>query len=180
MATQTLERALQRLRRKAESDDRFAEVVEFLAGEDVADPWAPPPRPVLAAARSLTRTRQDADRAEFASRALDTGEVVALIGSISDRKAVDRRRKREALLGVRAGRRMLHPDWQFDRRRGDTRDGLTPVLDALRQVTVDPLAADAVMTTPQVDLGGRNIAAVFADGDIGLAVRLIRMAGDQS
>lgn len=180
MTPQTLERSLERLRARAEADDALAEAILFLAADDVRDPWDRPERSVLASARTVNRRRQEQRRIEFADRSIDTANVVALIGSVSNRKAVDRRRHRGALLGVRVGNRTLHPDWQFDRRRGDTREGLKRLLDALREVIDDPLAADALMTTPRPDLDGRSIADVFAEAQIDLAIRLVRTAGDQS
>lgn len=180
MAVPTLERALQRLRSKAEEDEAFAEAVRFLAADVVEDPWERPEPPVLEAARTVNRSREEQRRVDFARRALDTADVVELIGSISDRKAVDRRRRRGGLLGLRIGNRTLHPDWQFDRRRGETRAALGRLLEALREVTDDVLIADALMTTPRDDLDGRPIADVFAEGHVDLAIRLVRMAGDAS
>jgi hypothetical protein len=52
---------------------------------------------------------------------------------------------------------------------------------ALTQVEVaaSPEAADALMTASRSDLDGGNLAGLFADGEVPLVVRLIRMAGDQ-
>lgn len=71
----------------------------------------------------------------------------------------------------------LHPDWQFDRRRRDAREGLERVLAALREVAVDALDADVIIVAPRLDLGGRSIAAVFVNRDVDLAVRLIHLSG---
>jgi hypothetical protein len=180
MMSVTLDRVLERLRSRAETNEDVAEALEFLAADSVADPFRHPGEPVLAVARAINRRRQQERRDEFRSRALSTPDVVALIGSMSNRKAVDRRRRRGTLLGVRVGNQTLHPDWQFDRRRGDTREGLERVLAALRQVTSDVLAADALMTVPRQDLDGASVADVFADGDVELAARIVAMAGDQS
>ena len=103
-----------------------------------------------------------------------------LVRSISDRKGVDRRRRRGQLLGWRAGSRTLHPAWQFDPRRGETRSGLPAVLDALSEVAPDPEAADALMTAAREDLGGRTLADLLAAGRVETVVRLVRAAGDQS
>lgn len=73
------------------------------------------------------------------------------MASISDRKGVDRRRARGALLGIRTGNQMLHPAWQFDHRRQDTHPGLPLVLAALSEVAADGLDADAIATTPRAD-----------------------------
>jgi hypothetical protein len=106
--------------------------------------------------------------------------VVKLVGSIGDRKGVDRRRRRGQLLGWRAGGRTLHPDWQFDPRRGDTRPGLPMVLEALSEVAPDPQAADALMRAPREDLDGRALADLLAAGQIETVLRLVRAARDQS
>jgi hypothetical protein len=112
--------------------------------------------------------------------ALTTAQVVESIQSISDRRAVDRRRRRGRLLGVKVGNTVWHPGWQFNQRSGDSRPGLPRVLAALAEVTDDPVAANALMTVPHRDLAGRPIAEVFADGDVDLATTLVRLAGDQS
>src|SRR5213080_998249 len=117
---------------------------------------------------------------EAASAALATPQVVDLLRSISDRKGVDRRRRRGQLLGWRAGARTLHPAWQFDARRGDTRTGLPAVLEALSEVTPDPQVADALMRAPREDLDGRTLADLLAAGQIETVLRLVRAAQDQS
>lgn len=171
---------LDRLRAKAEADENVADVLDFLATDTVEDPFAAPRPVVLAAARAINRRRQDERRAAFRDRALSTAEVVDLISSMSDRKAVDRRRHRGTLLGVRVGNETLHPAWQFDRRRGETRPGLDRVLAALREVTDDDVAADALMVAARSDLGGSSLATVFAENDLGLTLGIIGLAEDQS
>lgn len=101
--------------------------------------------------------------------------------SITDRKAVDRRRHRGKLLGISGiGRQTLHPRWQFDARRGDTYPGLDRVLDALREVASDPMDADAIATASQPAADGDSIAGRLAAGDVDAAVALAQLAGDQS
>lgn len=176
----TLDRALERLRGRARADVYVAEAVEFLADEGVADPFERPGEATLALARSINVRRQDARRADLRARSLTTPQVVELIGSMSDRKAVNRRRRRGTLLGARVGNETLHPDWQFDRRRGDTRPDLDRILAALRAVSTDEWAADALMVAARPDLDGRSIADLFADGRTDLVVRIIALSGDQS
>ena len=182
MSTTIIDKTLRRLRNEALSNSDLAEALQFLAdGSETEDPFvAEVDRRVAAAVRSINRRRQLHRRAELRDRSLTTSEVVSLIGSISDRKGVDRRRQRGRLLGVKEGGRILHPTWQFDSGAGDTRPGLDLVLAALSEVTSGPAAADAVMTMPRNDLDGQSIAGLFAAGRVELAVRLIRMAGDQS
>ena len=180
--TLTMARALKILEERAEDDPDLAEAVLFRDEEagNGADPFREPPAGALRAARLLNERRLR-ERQEAAARAaLDTAEVVALIRSISDRKGVDRRRQRGQLLAWRVGSRMLHPDWQFDARRGDTRPGLAQVLAALSELTPDAEAADAVMRTPRVDLDGQSLADLFAAGRVETVVRLIRAAAEQS
>jgi hypothetical protein len=176
----TVARAIKVLQERAGEDEALAEALLFLAGdvEGPDDPFAHPPEGVLTAARSVNERRQRQRRQTV--DALDTAEVVALIGSINDRKGVDRRRRRGQLLGWRAGARTLHPSWQFDRRRGETRPGLRPVLAALGEVAPDAQTADALMSTPREDLEGRTLADLFVAGGIETVVRLVMAAGDQS
>ena len=173
-------RAIRVLEERAAFDLELAEAVVFLAGDadGPEDPFGRPAAGVVAAARAVNERRLRQRREGLDG--LDTAEVVGLIGSISDRKGVDRRRRRGQLLGWRVGTRTLHPAWQFDRRLGDTRPGLTRVLAALAEVTSDAQTADALMTAPRDDLDGRTLADLFAAGRLETALRLIRMAGDQS
>jgi len=119
---------------------------------------------VVAAAQTVNERRLRQRREGIGG--LDTADVVQLIGSISDRKGVDRRRRRGQLLGWRVGARTLHPTWQFDPRLGDTRPGLTRVLAALAEATSDAQTADALMTAPREDLDGRTLADLFAAGQL--------------
>jgi hypothetical protein len=181
MSAEPIEAVLERLANRAREDGALAETLAFLAQDEVdVDPFARPSDAVVAAARRVNVRRSSARRRALMANALTTTQVVELIGSISDRRAVDRRRRRGRLLGVKVGNTMWHPAWQFDRRSGDTRRGLPRILEALTEVTDDPVAADALMTTPHPQLEGRAIADVFADADLDLAVTLIRLAGDQS
>lgn len=178
----TVTRAIKVLEERVGHDPALAEAVVFLAGgvEGPDDPFASPGGGVTAAARVVNERRQRERREARAAGALDTAEVVAVIDSISDRKGVDRRRRRGQLLGWRVGARTLHPPWQFDRRLGETRPGLTAVLAALREVAPDPRVGDALMSTPRDDLDGRTLADLFAAGRVDTVMRLVRAAGDQS
>lgn len=178
----TVAEAIKVLEDRARNDAAVAETVLFLAGEvdGPVDPFTGSRPEVLGAARAVNARRHRQRREALAGRALDTAEVVALITSINDRKGVDRRRRRGQLLGWRSGARTLHPAWQFDTRRGDTRPDLARVLAALTEVAPDPRTADALMSTPREDLEGRTLADLFAAGRVETAVRLILAAGDQS
>jgi hypothetical protein len=181
MAT-TLAEAIQVLHKQAQNDPALADTVRWLA-EDVGGPDRPfsdPGPAVRHAARLVNEGRRRERRTTLHDRTLDTAEVVEILGSIRDRKGVDRRRRRGQLMGWRSGRRTLHPEWQFDRLRGDTRAGLEQVLEALREVTPDPVVADALMTTPREDLHGGTLADLLARGRIETVVRLILASGDQS
>ena len=168
MAT-TLAEAIRALHKHAENDSALADTIRLLAAEaDGPDePFADPSRAVRDAARRVSEKLQR--RADLQNRTFDTAEVIELIESIQDRKGVDRRRRRGALLGWRVGRRTLHPEWQFDRHRGDTRLGLDRVLAALseepsRRVAVGTLChtASPVRSTlrplprPLLSLAGRR------------------------
>ena len=172
---------LDHLRERAESDPSLVETLQHLVdAEPVSDPFAAPADDVAELARTVNRQRQ-ADRAsELRARCLTTGQVVELVPSISDRKGVDRRRARGALLGIRSGNQMLHPTWQFDRRRRDTLPALGRVLSALSEVASDPIDADAIATTPRAEADGASVADLLAAGHIDAAVALVHLAGDQS
>lgn len=180
--TATVSQAMRALEARVGEDDALAEAVVFLAEavDGPADPFADPGDGVLAAARSVNDQRQRARRETAAGGALDTAEVVSLIATISDRKGVERRRRRGRLLGWRAGAQTLHPAWQFDRRLGDTRPGLLRVLAALAEVAPEARAADALMSASRPDLDGRALADLFAAGRVNTVVRLVHAAGDQS
>lgn len=177
----TLTAVLDRLRERAESDPSLVETLQHLVDVDpVADPFAAPADDVAELARTINRRRQTDRLSELRARSLTTGQVIELVTSISDRKGVDRRRARRALLGIRAGNQMLHPTWQFDRRRRDTLSGLRRVLAALSEVAADPIDADAIATTPRSEADGASVADLLAAGRIDAAVALVHLAGDQS
>ena len=180
--TMTLAHAFKVLEEQTSDAPALAEAVRYLAGDHDGppDPFGVVSEGVLGAARLVNARRLAERREAAAAAALDTGQVVALVRSLSDRKGVDRRRRRGQLLGWRAGARTLHPDWQFDARRGDTRRGLPLVVAALAEVTADPQAADALMRAPRDDLDGRSLADLFAAGRVETVVRLVRAAAEQS
>jgi hypothetical protein len=178
----TVADAIKVLEERSRNDAALAETVLFLAeeGDGPDDPFTDPRPEVLGAGRVVNARRQRERREGLAGRALDTAEVVALISSIKDRKGVDRRRRRGRLLGWRSGARTMHPAWQFDPRRGDTRPELTRLLAALAEVAPDPQTADRLMSTPREDLDGRTLADLYAAGRVETAIRLVLAAGDQS
>jgi hypothetical protein len=177
----SLTAVLDRLRERAESDPWLVETLQHLADADPgSDPFATPAEDVVELARTIDRQRQTDRLADLRARSLTTGQVVELVASITDRRGVDRRRARGALLGIRAGNQTLHPTWQFDPRRGDTLAGLDRLLAALSEVAVDAIDADALATTPRVDAGGDSVADLLAAGHVEAAVALAHLAGDQS
>lgn len=178
----TLERDLGKVRELAQHNDSVAATVAFLADEGAVDddPFGRPPEPLLAAVRRLNERRGAQRDNELQARSLTTAEVIDLLDGISGRAGVDRRRKRGRLIGVPHGRTTLHPAWQFSSDRRATREGLQDVLDALRERTDDPVMIDEMATVSQPDAGGASIAELLATGRVELAVRLARLAGDQS
>lgn len=175
-----LESAFEALRRRADDDPAFADAVIRMADPDVTDPFDPLDPVMLEMARRLNRIAQDKRAEAMAGEALSTSQVVNFLVTVSDRKGVDRRRKRGTLLGIAVGRSTLHPEWQFDRRRRDTWEGLPRVLEALSSVTADALEAHALATASDPAAGGRSIADLLAAGEVDSAVSLALMAGDQS
>lgn len=177
----SLTAVLDRLRDRAESDPALVDTLQHLADAyELEDPFAAPSDDMRQLARHVNRQRQADRLAQLRTRSLTTRQVVELLPSVSDRKGVDRRRARGSLLGIRIGNQMLHPEWQFDRRRRDTRQGLDRVLAALDEVAADPFDADTIATAPRPDAGGASIADLLADGNVDGAVALARLAGDQS
>jgi hypothetical protein len=178
-----MDAVLERLACHAEADDTFADALAFLAKTHLEaddDPFARPGDEALTVARHMNASRLDARRQALLDDALTTAQVVQLIPTAGDRRAVDRRRHRGTLLGIKVGNAVYHPAWQFDRRAGETRPGLPEVLAALGEVTADAMAAHQLMTVPQDRLDGRSLAEPFAEGDVDRTVTLIRLAGDQS
>lgn len=172
---------MDRLRARAEDDPALLGTLEYLADTEVTDPFATPPDDVRRLARDLNAKRQQDRATQLRDRSLTTSEVVELIASISDRKGVDRRRKRGTLLGIGGvTRQTLHPSWQFDRRGRDTHEGIAEVLTALFEVASDAMDADAIAMAPRAEVGGSSVADLLAAGDVETAVTLARLAGDQS
>lgn len=182
MVTASLAETVRVLSKRASADHALAQTLRFLAEDSSgpSDPFADPSPAVLADARSINRRRGTERTVDLDAQALDTTEVVELIGTINDRKGVDRRRRRGRLMGWRSGRTTMHPTWQFDRTRRTTRPGLEQILSALAQIEPDALAAHALMSSTREDLDGRSLADLFASGRIETAVRLILASGDQS
>jgi hypothetical protein len=178
----TLAHAIRVLERQTSEDPGLAEAVLYMAQDAVGadDPFADVPAGALRAAQVVNERRLRERREASSASALDTAEVVTLLHSVNDRKGVDRRRRRGQLLAWRSGTHSLHPAWQFDQRRGETRPGLPLVLDALSQVTADPQAADALMRAPREDLGGQSLADLLASDRPETAVRLILASVEQS
>lgn len=177
----SLTTVIDRLRERAEGDPALLGTLEYLADTEVNDPFATPPDDVRRLARELNARRQQDRVTQLRDRSLTTSEVVELIASISDRKGVDRRRKRGALLGIGGvTRQTVHPSWQFDRRRRETHEGLAEVLAALFEVAGDEMDADAIATAPRPEVGGRSVSDLLAAGEVKTAVTLAGLAGDQS
>jgi hypothetical protein len=178
----TLADAIRVLEKQTSEDPGLAEAVLFIAqdAEGTDDPFGDVPVGALRAARLVNERRLRERRETASASALDTAEVVALLHSVNDRKGVDRRRRRGQLLAWRSGAHALHPAWQFDKRRGETRLGLPRVLNALSQVAPDPRAADALMRAPREDLGGRSLADLLASERPETVIRLILASVDQS
>ena len=173
--------AVRMLGARAADDPGLAETLRYLADDSGADdPFAVPPQSVMSTARRVNERRQIERDEERRAGALDTAAVVEVIASIHDRRGVDRRRRRGQLLGWRSGSATLHPAWQFDQSRGDTRHGLARVIAALGEVTPDGQAADALMRAARDDLDGSSLAELFAAGRVETVVRLILASADQS
>lgn len=180
MSSAMLDRVIYQLRARAEADPGFADALQHLADASPSDPFAAVDADVRVAARIINRQRQAAGMTALRVRSLSTAEVVDLLDSVSDRRGVDRRRRRGTMLGIRDGNRTLHPAWQFDHRRRDTYYGLDRLITALRRVSADDIDIDAIATVARTELDGNSIADLLADGEVELAVQVANLAGDQS
>jgi hypothetical protein len=178
----SLARAFRVLERQSDEDPALAEAVFFMAegADGPDDPFAEAPPGAVRAARVVNERRLYERQALATGASLDTAQVITLLRSVSDRRGVDRRRHRGQLLGWRSGTRTLHPSWQFDTRRGESRTGLARVLAALAEVTADPQVADELMRAPRDDLGGASLADLFVAGRIETVLRLIAASVEQS
>ena len=173
---------LERIRQRAERDPVFAESLSALVVPAATDPFNDDgvSGEERAQVRAMNQQRQAEQLERLRARSLPTPDVVELLPTVSDRKGVDRRRKRGTLLGIRHGNQVLHPRWQFDIAGRKTWDGLARVLAALRAVSEDPVVQDAVAVNPHPDAGGTSVTEVLAAGEVERAVELIGLAGDQS
>ena len=170
------------LAERAGDDSNLAETLRYLADvtTESDDPFGRPPEPARRAARGVDEQRQVERARARRADALDTAAVIQVLASVNDRRGVDRRRRRGQLLGWRSGAQTLHPVWQFDLPRGETRPGLARVIAALREVTHDDQAADELMRAPREELDHRSLADLLAGGQVETAIRLILASSDQS
>ncbi|MGI8475160.1 MAG: hypothetical protein ACR2OO_02115 [Thermomicrobiales bacterium] len=106
--------------------------------------------------------------------AFTSGQMAAALGI--SRQAVDKRRKRSALIGIELGRRgYSYPAWQL---------GAEGVLDGLESVLADlrgesAWAQAAFFLTSNVWLDGETPLAALRRGDVGRVVRAALMRGEQ-
>jgi hypothetical protein len=152
---------LRRVAARAAADpDAVLPVLRVLVGDD--EP-AEVDEAVLGAAEIVNARRLAKARRTLAASALTTEGVCEVLGGAS-RQAVSARRARGGLLGLTVGAATYHPDWQFG--PDGPLPGLPRVLAALREVRTSVLSADALMRTPQADLGGRSLADLLAAGEV--------------
>lgn len=140
---------------------RLLERPELLAAIEPCDSLAPARLRGLALKRQLLA----AEGGVVSARAL--GQALGI-----SRQAVDKRRKRGALIGLSLGRRgYAYPVWQIDL------PGLTDILAELRDL--DPWSQTAFMLAPNRWLDGASPLSMLRQGDVAHVLAAARMYGEQ-
>lgn len=128
----------------------------------------------LSLARTLNHHRIVARLRELRARSYSTAQVAELLGGIS-RQAVSARVAKGRLMSIQISGKAWFPDWQFASGRPLHR--LDEAIAALQQTGHDTLSADALMTNPLPEEGGRTVADLLATGAAERALHYIWAAG---
>jgi len=128
----------------------------------------------VALAKTLNAHRVVAALREIRARSHSTAEVAEMLGGVS-RQAVSQRVAKGQLMSIQISGKAWFPDWQFALGRPVER--LTEVIAALVETDHDALTADAMMTNPLPEEGGRTPAELLAAGDADLALHYVWAAG---
>jgi len=128
----------------------------------------------MSLAKTLNAHRVVAKLRELRDRSYGTAEVAELLGGVS-RQAVSARVAKGQLMSMQISGKAWFPRWQFH--EGRTVDRLPEVVAALRETDHDTLTADAMMTNPLVEEGGRTPAELLAAGEVELALHYVWAAG---
>jgi hypothetical protein len=91
------------------------------------------------------------------------------------RQAVSQRVAKGQLMSIQISGKSYFPEWQFADGRPVER--LPEVIDALRETDHDTFTADALMSNPLPEEGGRTPAELIAAGDVDLALHYVWAAG---
>ncbi|MFP4636612.1 MAG: hypothetical protein ACLFRD_12175 [Nitriliruptoraceae bacterium] len=105
--------------------------------------------------------------------------MAARVEGLADEIEVAAWRGDRRLLGIHTDGGWRYPLWQLDPTTGHPLEGLEQLLDACTEVGLDPRQTHWLASRPHPH-AGRSLAELLVAGQRDLAVRLARMAGDQS
>lgn len=158
------------------SSERLKEIGAALEELPKVGDESVPKKVALEAARMRNLVRVLEDRARLREECLRTGSVERALGVGRERL----RQMREAgkLLGIVQGERRptLYPYWQFTA-DGEVVDGLEEVVEASREVGMEPEALHFFMTEESERLGGERPMDLLRRGEAKEVARLLRSAG---
>ena len=124
--------------------------------------------------RTLNAYRMVSRLRELRGRSYTTREVAEMLGGVS-RQAVAQRVAKGRLMSIQISGRAYFPDWQFA--HGRPVDRLPEVITALQETDHDTFTADAFMTNPLPEEGGRTPAELLAAGETDRALHYVWAAG---
>jgi hypothetical protein len=128
----------------------------------------------VALAKTLNAYRMVSRLRELRARSFSTAQVAEMLGGMS-RQAVSQRVAKGQLMSIQISGKSYFPEWQFADGRPVER--LPEVIDALRETDHDTFTADALMSNPLPEEGGRTPAELIAAGDVDLALHYVWAAG---
>jgi hypothetical protein len=128
----------------------------------------------ISLAKTLNAYRIVASLRELRERSYSTAEVAEMLGGIS-RQAVSLRVAKGQLMSIQISGKAWFPAWQF--KDGRLIERLVEVIEALRETDHDTFTADALMTNPLPEEGGRTPADVLLAGDVDLALHYVWAVG---
>jgi hypothetical protein len=161
------------VRRRLEEDpENVLPTLRLLIDPDAsADPLD---ESTVALAKTLNAYRMVSRLRELRARSFSTAQVAEMLGGMS-RQAVSQRVAKGQLMSIQISGKSYFPEWQFADGRPVER--LPEVIDALRETDHDTFTADALMSNPLPEEGGRTPAELIAEGDVDLALHYVWAAG---
>ena len=147
-------------------DDWFADATSELArlAEWRSNPDGAPPIVSIGTLRALNTNVNRAQIEGTIAGSLTATEVIDLLDAVNDRRSVSGREARGKLIGLRRGRSVFYPAWQFDRLTGNTIPGIEAWVTAARGLFgADIVAMDLAVRSPRARLGGGSIVDLLAE-----------------